>query len=83
MGQSEKAIKWCCVLCKRLEHSRYDGFCADISVNLNDLENTKSYLQRFKLARPEIRTLHDYENVATDFIKKYLMAGVPQNWNAI
>ncbi len=69
MGQSEKAIKWCSVLYKRLEHSRYDGLCAAISVHLNDLENTKSYLQRFKLARPEISTLHDYENVATDFTK--------------
>ncbi len=83
MGQSEKAIKWCRILYDRSEHSRYDGFCAAISVHLNDLENAKSYLRRFKSARPEIITLHDYENVAPDFIKKYLMDGVTQIWEAI
>ena len=83
MGQSENAIKWCRILYDRSEHSRYDGFCAAISVHLNDLENAKSYLRRFKSARPEIITLHDYENVAPDFIKKYLMDGVTQIWDAI
>ena len=61
--------KRCRILHDRSGHSRYDGFLAAIPVHLKDLDYAKSYPRRFKSARSEIITLHDYDNVAPDFIK--------------
>ena len=64
MNQSEQALKWSNTLYDRSQHSRYDGFRAAINVHLNNKDTAKAYLKTFKAARPELKTLRDYEEVA-------------------
>lgn len=83
MNQSEQALKWSNTLYDRSQHSRYDGFRAAINVHLNNKDAAKAYLKTFKAARPELKTLQDYEEVAPTIIKDYLLAGLKEIWDVV
>ena len=83
MNHSEQALKWSNTLYDRSQHNRYDGFRAAINVHLNSKDAAKAYLKTFKAARPELKTLQDYEEVAPTIIKDYLLAGLKEIWDLV
>ena len=83
MNQPEQALKWSNTLYDRSQHSRYDGFRAAINVHLNNKDAAKVYLKTFKAARPELKTLQDYEEVAPTIIKNYLLVGLKEIWDLV
>ena len=56
-SNSQKAMFWANIIFERTSHSRHDGSRAAISVHLGDFQAANSFLQKFKLARPEIKPL--------------------------
>ncbi len=83
MNQSEQALKLLYTLYDRSQHSCYDGFRAAINVHLNNKDAAKAYLKTFKVSRPELKMLQDYEEVAPAIIKDYLLAGLKEIWDLI
>jgi hypothetical protein len=43
-------------------------------MHLNNKDAAKAYLKTFKVARPELKMLPDYEEVAPSITKDYLLA---------
>jgi hypothetical protein len=52
-------------------------------VHLNNKDTAKAYLKTFKAARPELKTLQDYEEVVPTIIKDYLLAGLKEIWDVV
>ena len=60
-------------------HDRLFGFRAAVLASDGKLEESKVWLDRYQEARPEIKTLEDYEKVVpemNDFLKNNLMEGM-------
>jgi hypothetical protein len=83
INQSEQALKLLYTLYDRSQHSRYDGFRAAINVHLNNKDAAKVDLKTYKAARPELKMLQDYEEVAPTIIKDYLLAGLKDIWDLV
>ena len=83
MNQSEQALKLLYTLYDRSQHSRYDGFRAAINVHLNNKDAAKADLKTYKAARPELKMLQDYEEVAASIIKDYFLAGLREIWDLV
>jgi len=81
MGNSNKSLEWCDILYDRGSHSRYNGWRAAIYVHLGDIEAAKTYLQKFRQQRPEVKTLEDYKKVAPTICMDYLIEGLTPIWN--
>ena len=79
-NDSKKAMFWTNIIYERTSHSRHDGFRAAISVHLGDFQAANSFLQKFKLARPEIKTLDDYKKVAPLICEEYLLSALQKIW---
>lgn len=52
-------------------------------MHLNNKDTAKAYLKTFKAARPELKTLQDYEEVVPTIIKDYLLAGLKEIWDVV
>ena len=52
-SDSKKAMFWANIIYDRTGDSTHVGFRAAISVHLGDFQTANSFLQKFKLARPE------------------------------
>ena len=61
----------------------YDGFRAAIKVHLNNKDAAKADLKTYKAARPELKMLQDYEEVAPAIIKDYLRAELKEIWDLV
>ncbi len=58
---------------------RFYGFKASVLANMGEVEESKAWLKKFLIYRPEIKTLADYEKVAPDMsdaLKQNLIAGI-------
>jgi len=80
MANSNKSLEWCNILYDRGSHSRYDGWRAAIYAHLGDVETAKTYLQKFRQQRPEVKTLEDYKKVAPTICMDYLIEGLTPIW---
>ncbi len=80
MADSNKSLEWCNILYDRGSHSRYNGWRAAIYVHLGDTETAKTYLQKFREQRPEVKTLEDYKKVAPTICMDYLIEGLTPIW---
>jgi adenylate cyclase len=81
MANSEKSLEWCNILYDRGSHSRYQGWRAAIYVHLGDIETAKTYLEKFREQRSEVKTLDDYRKVAPTICMDYLMEGLTPIWD--
>ena len=80
-SDSKKAMFWANIIYDRTGHSRHDGFRAAISVHLGDFQAANSFLQKFKLARPEIKTLDDdFKKVSPLICEEYLLSAMQKIW---
>ena len=80
MDNSNKSLEWCNILYDRGSHSRYDGWRAAIYVHLGDIETAKTYLEKFRHQRSEVKTLEDYKKVAPTICMDYLIEGLTPIW---
>jgi len=80
MANSNKSLEWCNILYDRGSHSRYNGWRAAIYVHLGDVETAKTYLEKFRQQRPEVKTLEDYKKVAPTICMDYLIEGLTPIW---
>ena len=80
MDNSHKSLEWCNILYDRGSHSRYDGWRAAIYVHLGDIETAKTYLEKFRQQRSEVKTLEDYKKVAPTICMDYLIEGLTPIW---
>jgi adenylate cyclase len=80
MDNSNKSLEWCNILYDRGSHSRYDGWRAAIYVHLGDIETAKTYLEKFRQQRSEVKTLEDYKKVAPTICMDYLIEGLTPIW---
>ena len=80
MANSNKSLEWCNILYDRGSHSRYNGWRAAIYVHLGDVETAKTYLEKFRQKRPEVKTLEDYKKVAPTICMDYLIEGLTPIW---
>ena len=80
MDNSNKSLEWCNILYDRGSHSRYDGWRAAIYVHLGDIETAKTYLEKFRQQRSEVKTLEDYRKVAPTICMDYLIEGLTPIW---
>ena len=80
MDNSKKSLEWCNILYDRGSHSRYNGWRAAIYVHLGDVETAKTYLEKFRQQRPEVKTLEDYKKVAPTICMDYLIEGLTPIW---
>jgi adenylate cyclase len=80
MNNSNKSLEWCNILYDRGSHSRYDGWRAAIYVHLGDIETAKTYLEKFRQQRSEVKTLEDYKKVAPTICMDYLIEGLTPIW---
>ena len=83
MNQLEQALKLLYTLDDRSQHTRYGGFRAAIKVHLNNKDVAKADLKTYKAARPELKMLQDYEEVAPAIIKDYLRAELKEIWDLV
>ena len=81
MANSNKSLEWCNILYDRGSHSRYNGWRAAIYVHLGDVETAKTYLEKFRQKRPEVKTLEDYKKVAPTICMDYLIEGLTPIWD--
>jgi TolB-like protein/class 3 adenylate cyclase len=80
MANSNKSLEWCNILYDRGSHSRYNGWRAAICVHLGDVETGRTYLEKFRQQRPEVKTLEDYKKVAPTICMDYLIEGLTPIW---
>ena len=80
MDNSNKSLEWCNILYDRGSHSRYDGWRAAIYVHLGDIETAKTYLEKFRHQRSEVKTLEDYKKIAPTICMDYLIEGLTPIW---
>ena len=80
MANSNKSLEWCNILYDRGSHSRYNGWRAAIYVHLGDVETAKTYLEKFRQQRSEVKTLEDYKKVAPTICMDYLIEGLTPIW---
>ena len=80
MANSNKSLEWCNILYDRGSHSRYHGWRAAIYVHLGDVETAKTYLEKFRQQRSEVKTLEDYKKVAPTICMDYLIEGLTPIW---
>ena len=80
MANSNKSLEWCNILYDRGSHSRYNGWRAAICVHLGDVETGRTYLEKFRQQRPEVKTLEDYKKVAPTICMDYLIEGLAPIW---
>jgi hypothetical protein len=52
-------------------------------VHLNNKDAAKADLKTYKAARPELKMLQDYEEVAPAIIKDYLLAELKEIWDQV
>ena len=81
MADSNKSLEWCNILYDRGSHSRYNGWRAAIYVHLEDFENARIFLKKFREERPEVKTIEDYKKVAPSICMDYLVDGLSPIWN--
>jgi len=81
MNNSNKSLEWCNILYDRGSHSRYDGWRAAIYVHLGDVETAKTYLEKFRQQRSEVKTMEDYKKVAPTICMDYLIEGLTPIWD--
>ena len=80
MADSNKSLEWCNILYDRGSHSRYNGWRAAIYVHLEDFENARIFLKKFREERPEVKTIEDYKKVAPSICMDYLVDGLSPIW---
>ena len=80
MADSNKSLEWCNILYDRGSHSRYNGWRAAIYVHLEDFENARIFLKKFREERPEVETIEDYKKVAPSICMDYLVDGLSPIW---
>ena len=80
MADSNKSLEWCNILYDRGSHSRYNGWRAAIYVHLEDFENARIFLKKFREERPEVKTIEDYKKVAPSICMDYLVNGLSPIW---
>ena len=80
MADSNKSLEWCNILYDRGSHSRYDGWRAAIYVHLGEIATAKTFLEKFRQQRPEVKTLEDYKKVAPTICIDYLIEGLTPIW---
>ena len=80
MADSNKSLEWCNILYDRGSHSRYNGWRAAIYVHLEDFENARIFLAKFREERPEVKTIEDYKKVAPSICQDYLIDGLSRIW---